>query len=245
MVRLLIFLLSFASLSFSSMHAATTESRFNGEDLTVWDGDGRCWRVEDRAIIGETSEDNPGPRNTRLTYVGDQDDPTDEFYRDMLLNFEFQVTGFNSGMQYRSRLGDDHTVTGYQNDFEATWHDGGIDKFTGMFFDEGGRTFLGQRGQAVLVREGDKPKKPSVEVVASVGDQAELAKLIRRDAWNEASVLAVGKSLVHIVNGRVFSLGVDLDGSGRHDSGVFALQLHSGKPMRIKTRKVNIKRLAD
>ena len=121
-------------------------SLFNGENLDGWDGDPRFWRVEDGVIIGQTTKDNKADHNTFLIRRDDE-------YGDFELRFSYQVKAFNSGVQYRSIAQDDYVVKGYQADFEDRWHDGTTDKFSGMFFEENGRMFMGQRGQAVIVRD--------------------------------------------------------------------------------------------
>jgi len=63
-------------------------------------------------------------------------------------------------------------VDGLQADFEARWHEEKnkpdapkTDTFTGMFFEENGRMFMGQRGDVVIVRANkENPKKPKIEV---------------------------------------------------------------------------------
>ncbi len=212
-------------------------SLFNGNDLSGWQGDSRFWRVEDGAIIGQTSEDNKAEHNTFLIRA-------DEEYGDFELRFSYQVSGFNSGVQYRSVAQDDFVVKGYQADFEDRWHDGTTDKFSGMFFEENGRMFLGQRGEAVIVRgipEGKK--KPVIEKVGSLGDPAELEKVIHRDDWNEYIIIARGFQFTHLINGRVMAIGWDEDETHRTGSGIFAFQLHSGPPMQIKLKDIRVRKL--
>ena len=219
------------------------EPLFNGSDLTGWEGDGRFWQVEDGAIVGRTTEDNKTESNTFLIYRGDDGGAK---FGDFELTFEYQVEGFNSGIQYRSeQTGDGFTIKGYQADFEARWHDDGTaDKFSGMFFEELGRMFLAQRGQAVVVRNNpDDAKKPRIEVVGSVGDAAELEQAIDRDGWNRYRILADGHSFTHIINDRVMSVAFDEDVPNRRDSGLIALQLHGGPPMEIRVRDLKIRRL--
>ncbi len=69
-------------------------------------------------------------------------------FGDFDLRFSFRVEGGNSGIQYRSELIDKWFVKGLQADFEDKIHDG-KDSFSGMFFEENGRMFMGQRGDAV------------------------------------------------------------------------------------------------
>ena len=194
---------------------------------------------EDGAIIGQTTEQNKAPHNTFLIRRDDE-------YQDFELRFSYQVTGFNSGVQYRSVAKDDYVVTGYQADFEDRWHDGTDDKFSGMFFEEGGRMFLGQRGQAVMVHGiPDGKKKPVIENVATVGDAAELEKRIRRDDWNDYVVIAKGFQFTHIINGHVMAIGWDRDEARRRRAGIFAFQLHSGPPMQIKVKDIRVRSLSD
>lgn len=214
-------------------------SLFDGETLKGWRGDERFWRVEGGAIVGETSEENSPSHNTFLIYDG-------ESFGDFELRFSYQVTGFNSGMQYRSVEKDDFVVHGYQADFEAQWHDDGkADKFSGMFFEEGGRMFMGQRGDAVIVKNAaEGSDKPEITRVASTGDPAELESVIQRDGqWNDYVIVARGFQFTHIINGRVMSIGYDEDTEHRKESGILAIQLHEGPPMQIKVKDVRIRKL--
>jgi hypothetical protein len=157
------------------------------------------------------------------------------------------VDGFNSGIQYRSVDKGGHHVDGLQADFEARWHEEGkADKFSGMFFEENGRMFMGQRGDVVVVRANpDNPKKSKNEIIASVGDPAELEKAIHRDDWNHYTVVANGNLFLHIINGRVMSVGMDEDTLNFRKSGILAFQLHSGKPMKIQVKDIRIRRLGE
>ena len=114
---------------------AEFESLFNGKDLAGWEGDSRFWRVEGGAVVGQTTKDNPTKKNTFLVYSRDTVD-------DFELRFSYRVKGGNSGVQYRSELLSKWVVKGLQADFEDKMHDG-QDKFSGMFFEENGRMFMG------------------------------------------------------------------------------------------------------
>lgn len=225
--------------SYAQEHApgTTSQSLFNGKNLADWDGDPRFWRVENGEIIGETTDSNKAEKNTFLIYRGGE-------FGDFDLRFKYRVTGYNSGIQYRSTELGKWSVGGYQSDFEDRWHKSGdtaIDKFSGMFFDEQGRMFMGQRGQSVIVRSNPTdPKKPNIEVVGSVGDAGELEKHIQRDGWNEMRVIARGFTFMHIINNHVMSVGLDEDTAGRKASGILAIQLHSGPAMKIRIKDVAI-----
>ena len=214
---------------------------FDGRTLEGWEGDERFWRVEDGAIVGQTTEQNQAEHNTFLIYR------TREF-GDFELRFSYRVEGYNSGVQYRSVDRGDYVVHGYQADFEDRWHptDAGelIDRFSGMFFDEGGRMFLGQRGDVVIVAAdpGD-PQKHVVRKVGSVGDPAELDSHIKRDDWNEYTVLARGFQFTHLINGRVMAVGIDEHDARRRAVGILAFQLHSGPPMTIRVKDIRIREM--
>lgn len=220
--------------------AAPFKALFNGKDLQGWDGDPRFWRVENGAIVGQTTADNAAKQNTFLIYRGGE-------FANFELKLRYQVKGYNSGVQYRSVDKGSWVVSGYQADFEDRWHKteaGLIDRFSGMFFEENGRGFLGQRGEAVVVRGNpDDPRKPRIEKIATLGDSADLEKLIRRDDWNECQVLANGFQFTHIINGRVMALGFDEDLKNRRAAGILAFQLHAGPPMQIRIKDVLIREL--
>ncbi len=73
-------------------------SLFDGQTLKGWDGNPRFWRVEDGAIIGESTVENPSG-NSYLVY-------RDMVAKDFTLKFEIKVEGSGgSGFQYRSKTG--------------------------------------------------------------------------------------------------------------------------------------------
>lgn len=207
---------------------------FNGLDLTGWEGDERFWRVEEGILIGQTTLDNPTEKNTFLIYQQQE-------FSDFELRFSFRVDGGNSGVQYRSELISKWVVKGLQADFEDQIHDG-KDTFSGMFFEENGRMFMGQRGDVVIVRNNaENPKKPKIEKIASVGDRMELGKVIRRDDWNDYTVIARGNVYIHIINGQIMSVGIDEDLPNFRGHGILAWQLHAGPPLKIQMKNVRIR----
>jgi hypothetical protein len=222
------------------VQATDAKSLFNGTDLEGWDGDPRFWRVQNGELIGETTETVKAEKNTFLIYRGGE-------FGDIDLQFKYQVTGQNSGIQYRSKELGKWSIGGYQSDFEAQHHKSGeakIDKFSGMFFEEQGRMFMAQRGQSVIVRNNpDNAKKPKIEVIGSVGSNEQLEKLIHRDGWNEMRVIARGFTFVHIINGQVMSSAIDEDVPNRTAKGLIAFQLHSGAPMKIQVKELTVREL--
>lgn len=215
---------------------ADFQSLFNGQDLSGWQGDMKYWRVEDGAIVGQTTADNPTAKNTFLVY-------SEQEFADFELRFSYRVDGGNSGIQYRSELVSQWVVKGLQADFEDQMH-AGKDTFSGMFFEENGRMFMGQRGEVVIVRANpENPKKPKLEVIASVGASEDLEKVIRRDDWNDYIVIARGNVFLHIINGRVMSVGIDEDAGSFRESGILAWQLHAGDPLKIQMKDIRIRSL--
>jgi hypothetical protein len=213
------------------------QSLFNGRDLTGWDFDPRFWRVEEGTLVGQTTEEIRAESNTFL--IRD-----DQEFSDFELRFSYQVEGFNSGVQYRSQRQDGWGVKGYQADFEAKWHDGQEDRFSGMFFEENGRMFLGQRGQVVIVRPPTRDEnKADIEVIGAVGNARELENHIKRNDWNGYIVIAREFQFTHIINGQVMTIAYDEDLQHRTRSGKFAFQLHAGPPMQIRLKDIRVRRL--
>jgi hypothetical protein len=69
---------------------------FDGTTLKNWDGDPTFWRVENGAIVGESTAEKPVTENTFLIYRGSEPDNFE-------LKLEFRMNSTNSGVQYRSR----------------------------------------------------------------------------------------------------------------------------------------------
>jgi hypothetical protein len=233
---------SVASMAQGQDATKPSKSLFNGTDLSGWDGDPRFWRVEAGELVGETTESNKAEKNTFLIYRGGE-------FGDFDMQFKYQVTNYNSGIQYRSTELGKWSIGGYQSDFEAQHHKsdkGSIDKFSGMFFDEQGRMFMGQRGQSVIVRSNpENPKKPKLEVIGTIGDPVELEKKISRDGWNEMRVVARGFTFAHIINGQLMSMAIDEDKVSRKASGLIAIQLHSGPAMKIRIKDLTLRDLSE
>lgn len=220
----------------SDKEAAEFVALFDGKTLEGWEGDDRFWRVEEGAIVGQTTADVTTKKNTFLVY-------DEREFGDFELRFSYRVTGGNSGIQYRSELLSKWVVKGLQADFEDKMHNG-QDKFSGMFFEENGRMFMGQRGDVVIVRANhDKPNKPIIEKIATVGNGEALEKNIRRDGWNDYIIIARGNVFLHIINGHVMSIGIDEDSLNAKESGIIAWQLHAGPPLKIEMKDIRIRQL--
>lgn len=223
----------FAALSFAG---AEEKSLFNGKDLTGWDGNLELWSVQDGAITGKTPEDpaHPGKsilkHNTFLVWRAGT-------VKDFELTLKYKMIGGNSGIQYRSKElekgAQGPVISGYQADFEAG------KTYSGILYGERFRGILANRGQRTeLTREDGKFK---VNVVGSVGNSDSIQAQIKNEDWNTYTITARGFHFVHRINGVVTAECTDNDAQERRDSGIIALQLHAGPPMKVQFRNIRIK----
>ena len=200
-------------------------SLFNGKDLSGWEGDRRFWSVRDGFITGETTPQNPTQGNTFLIWrLGTVED--------FELRLSYRLFGGNSGVQYRSKDLGNWVVGGYQADIEAG------KRYTGILYEEKGRGVLAERGQKTVVDASGK-----VRVVGSVGDSEAIQAAIRSEDWNDYVITARGNHLVQTINGHVTVDVTDEAADKRAMSGIVALQLHAGAPMRVQFRDIRLKRL--
>ena len=201
---------------------------FNGKDLKGWEGDTKIWSVKDGAILGQTTADTKLKANTFLIW---RDGTVDDF----VLKFKYRIKNGNSGVQYRSKEMKDagpFVVGGYQADFEAGT------KYSGILYEERGpRGIMAERGTKVVVDENGKKN------ATKTADSAELQGKIKNEDWNDYEVTAQGFHFVHKINGNVTADVTDNDPKNRKESGILALQVHTGPPMTVEFKDVQLKRL--
>jgi hypothetical protein len=231
--------LSLAALCCSFPLAATADdaeagfqSMFNGTDLTGWDGNTELWSVKDGAIVGQTTVEHPAKGNTFLIWTNGM--PADFEMRTSFRITPHNDTGFaNSGIQFRSKVLDpaNWVVGGYQADMEAG------PNYTGTLYEERmTRGTMATRGQVVIYdKDGTK------RVVGSVGTSEELLALIKKEDWNDYTVIAKGNHIQEIINGRVTVDVTDECEAKAAKSGVIALQIHAGAPMTVEFKNLRIK----
>ncbi|MBM3740600.1 MAG: DUF1080 domain-containing protein [Acidobacteria bacterium] len=203
------------------------ESIFDGT-LNGWDGDPAHWRVENGAIVGESTKERPLQRNTFLIWRGGEP-------KDFELKLDFKINSTNSGVQYRSQEATDvgkWVLKGYQADIDFT------NIHTGQIYEERGRGFLALRGQAALVEEDKKSR-----VIANLKDNADLKGAVRINDWNTLHIIARGNVLIQVLNGQLTAVAVDDDTKGRALQGLIGFQLHVGPPMRAEFRNIYLKKL--
>jgi hypothetical protein len=200
---------------------------FDGKSLAGWDGDPAFWRVENGAIVGQTAVDKQPKQNTFLIWRGGSP-------ADFELKLQFRLTGFNSGIQFRSiELPNiKWAMKGYQADMD------GEQKYTGQIYEERGRGFVAMRGQFTYIPDGKKPG-----VVGSLGEASDLKSIIKSEDWNDLDILARGNTIVQAINGRVTSMLIDDDTANRRMDGLIGIQIHVGPPMKIEARNIRLKKL--
>jgi hypothetical protein len=233
-------LLLAAVLAAASWSAGAEEgfrSLFNGRDLSGWTGRTNHWSVQDGAITGVTSAENPAQGNNFLIA---QEGGTNLLVGDFELRFSYRFVtpAGNSGVQYRSRDKGNHVVNGYQADMEA-----GIN-YTGILYEEGGRGILATRGQKVRISaDPEKPQKPKLDVIGAVTDSKTVQASIKAGDWNDYVVIAKGNHLQHFVNGLQTVDVVDEDKDRAAATGILALQVHVGPPMKVQFRNIRLRAL--
>jgi len=225
------------ALVLSIAHAAETASNqddagfvpiFNGETLEGWEGNPDLWSVEDGAITGRTSNDDPLEYNQFLIWKGGK-------VRDFELRATFRLVGDNnSGIQYRSRVLPDageHVVAGYQADIHPN------PDYLGMLYEERGRGILAQNGERVVIEpNGDKRLTGRIEDVPTDLDLED---------WNELAIVARGPRLIHRINGVTVADITDNQESARSLEGVLALQVHRGPAMTVQFKDLQLKDLSN
>jgi hypothetical protein len=227
-------ILTFAVIS-SLVHADEV-SLFNGENLEGWSGQPGFWSVQDGAITGKTTTTHPAKENTFLIWEGEAADFELRFeYR--LFDKDGEAKGSaNSGVQYRSKVvkPEYSVVAGYQADFELG------QTYSGILYEEKGRGILAQRGQKVVIKEGDSPDRPNIEATGEVGKSDEIQAAIKQGDWNEYIIKARGGHLQHFINGHQTVDVTDETAVGA-TSGVIAIQLHAGEPMTVQVKNIVLK----
>ena len=230
-------ILSLTALAALALHAFAAEDGFkplfNGKDLTGWDGRKEHWSVEDGALTGTTSKENPAKGNNFLIA---KDGGKDLIVGDFELRFAYRFTSDwgNSGVQYRSKDFGNFVVGGYQADFEVGTTYSGI-----LYEEKMTRGVMAARGEKVVWnKEGKK------EVVGKTDKtSAEIQATIKKGEWNEYVVIAKGNHLQHFINGNQTVDVVDQDEKKQVMTGILALQLHAGPVMKVQFKDIRIKQL--
>jgi hypothetical protein len=211
---------------------------FDGVSLKGWDGNPKFWRVEDGAIVGESTPQNPSGNNY-IVYKNVE-------AKDFTLKFEIKVEGTGgSGIQYRSKTGLpwlaniapavtanvgpvnlNWMMTGPQADF---WPNSPY--WTGQVYSENTpMRIMAWRGQ-VVEAAGTGPKR----LMGNIADRDALGKLVRMNDWNQYIVIARGGTLIHVLNGQVMAVLVDDDpASSNNQSGFFGIEIEATTKLYVR-----------
>lgn len=185
------------------------------------------WSVEDGAITARSTPEHPCKTNQFLVWqLGEVDD--------FELKLKYRIQGgprANSGIQIRSQIQPDGHVVGYQCDLDMAGN------WAGAIYDEHGRKLLADRGQRAVIADGGKIEH------TQIADKAERFKVIDVDGWNDYHIIARGDHISTYINGKLMALVVDRDRKDREFAGVLAVQLHSGPPMTVQFKDVQLNRL--
>lgn len=219
---------------FTIVTHAEPKSLFNGKDLAGWDGDPTFWSVQEGVITGQTTAEKPASGNTFLIWK-------DGAVTDFELTLKYKTTPgdstkfANSGIQYRSSILDaaKWIVSGYQADLEYG------QTYSGILYEERGRGILANVGQKTKLTQSNDPAKPSIEVVGEAGKPQEILAAIQPDGWNEYRIVVRGNHLQHFINGKLTVEVTDETAEGAK-SGILALQLHQGAPMKVEFKDIII-----
>jgi len=220
-------------------------SLFDGVSLKGWDGNPKFWRVENGAIVGESTPTNPSG-NSYIVY-------RDLVARDFTLKFEIKVEGDGgSGIQYRSQTGLPWlaniapAVTANVGPVNLNWMMTGPQAdfwpsrvYTGQFYSENTpMRILAWRGQVV---EGFGAR--SKTLVGTIADRAALGAVVKANDWNQYVVIARGGTFVHVVNGQLMAVMIDDDpASSNNQPGRFGIEIEATTKVSVRNmwvKKIN------
>ncbi len=206
------------------------QSIFDGKSLNGWKApDMSYWSVKDESITAISTDEHPCKHNQFLVWQGGEVD-------DFVLTLQFRVEGgpsANSGIQVRSQLQPEGHVIGYQVDISQP-----NVAYLGAVYDEHGRKILASRGQkTIIAADGTMTRTPLKN-----GPDAAI-KSYKKGDWNEYQIRFKGNRIEVKLNGITTSIVIDNQESEREMSGLLALQLHSGPPMKVQFKELTLKKL--
>ena len=206
-------------------------SIFNGKDLSGWDGEEGLWRVVDGAIEGGKPDGGPVERSSFMFWREGE-------LKDFHLKLKCRITKGNSGIQYRSRNPHGYGVRGYQAEVAGLLS-------TGFLHQQGKSGPKPRVGQSVI-NEGGKGV-----IIGEVSDTKWMMKepYYVQGEWADYDIIVRGNHHLHYVNGYPCIEYIDRDeideeGKKRVPKGLLALQVHSGKEMKVWFKDIRIKHFA-
>ena len=219
-------------------------SLFDGVSLKGWDGNPKFWRVENGAIVGESTAQNPSG-NSYIVY-------RDFAAKDFTLKFEIKIEGDGgSGIQYRSQTGlpwlanIPQAVTANVGPVNLNWMMTGPQAdfwpsrvYTGQFYSENTpMRILAWRGQVV---EGFGGR--SKTLMGTIADRTALGNVVKTADWNQYVVIARGGTFVHVINGQLMAVMIDDDPqSSNNQPGLFGIEIEA--TTKVSVRNMWVKKL--
>jgi hypothetical protein len=219
---------------------------FDGTTLNHWDGDPETWRVENGAIVGESTTEKPR-NNSYISYHGEE-------AKDFDLKLEIKVEkGGGSGIQYRSSVGHPWIrgarpgqpqpnlawmMTGPQADFWFPVNPRSF-AYTGQFYSENTNLgILAWRGQVTESEPGKAQR-----LVGNIGNRDALGGYVKINDWNQYEIIARGGTFIHIINGQVMAVYIDDDPTSSNNvSGLIGFEVE-GTPCKVSVRNIWLRKL--
>jgi hypothetical protein len=226
---------------------------FDGQTLKDWDGNPEVWKVEDGAIVAEST----ASRRVGSTYIIWRGGEPSDFELKLEVKADSDI---HAGVFYRSRVGPPPprpapaaprggaapkrqapamavpadprwNVAGYSLDFDYPLdNDGNIQDTTRS------ETQIGWRGYVVRMTPGERPR-----AIGTIGDRDAMKSVIKPGSWNQLHIIARGNTLSHIVNGQLMAVVIDDDPQALKTSGVIALQIEQYGTGKMSFRNIFLK----
>jgi hypothetical protein len=212
----------------SPLHAKEKDgfvSIFDGKSLEGWSAPNMSyWSVQEGAITAESTEANPCDTNQFLVWQGG-----DVADFELTLKFRLANNQGNSGIQFRSTIrASDGMGVGYQADIlpGGPWCGAMADEFTGR--------------EPLMVPNGHKTIV-DVDGTRTCTSAREPISLRKAGEWNDYRIVARGHDMVLEINGQITAEFTDNDAKHFLPSGILALQLRSGPPMKVQFKDILLK----
>lgn len=235
---------------------------WDGTTLKGWDGDFNYWKVENGAIVVESTCEKP----TGTIYLIWKGGEAADF--EMKLEMKGEGAAVNSGVQYRGAITQPRPPqaagvgggrgrgpqgpcpsgaargTPPSRESQAKWDMlgaqfdfDGRNQYSGQYYEQAtGRGIIAWRGQMVRTEEGKSPR-----LLATLGNPEELGGYVKIEGWNQLHIIARGSTMTHIINGHVMSILVDDDATKFRKSGLIGVEIEgTGK---ISLRNLWLKKL--
>jgi hypothetical protein len=214
--------LIFAGTLTSAVAHGGEQRLFNGTDLTGWDGAPGWWHVEDGALTAESTPQKPCKKCNYLIWKGGRPG-------DFELTADFRISKqANSGIQIRSETRPDWDTCGYQADMTG---DGGL---VGFIYHHQRGLIVGRGERVTFTADGKRQ-------LEKIGDPQELIKVYKIEDWNTYRIVCRGPEITLYVNGVLMSQVTDRHPTLAASSGIIALQMHPGPPMKAQFKNLVLK----